>query len=272
MTATVSLSPTQALPLEGQVAVVTGASGGIGRAIALRLAASGADIVIHTRQNLSGAEQTAAEVIRLGRRTRILLSDLANTDNHERLVEQAWEWRQGIQIWVNNAGVDVLTGPWSEAPFEQKLEQLWRVDVVAAIRVSRLVGARMVAAANVDSGGNRVILLIGWDQAEHGMAGDSGEMFAAIKGAVMAFSRSLARSLAPQVRVNCLAPGWIRTKWGAHASQYWQSRAVGESLMKRWGTAEDVAAAADFLASPSAAFITGQIVAVNGGFRGAYGG
>jgi 3-oxoacyl-[acyl-carrier protein] reductase len=99
------------------------------------------------------------------------------------------------------------------------------------------------------------------------MAGDSGEMFAAVKGAVMAFSRSLARSLAPHVRVNCLAPGWIRTAWGDTASEYWQRRALRESLLERWGTPDDVARVARFLASPAADFITGQIIPINGGLR-----
>jgi 3-oxoacyl-[acyl-carrier protein] reductase len=112
-----------------------------------------------------------------------------------------------------------------------------------------------------------VILTLGWDQAEHGMAGDSGELFGTIKGAVMAFTRSLAQSFAPEVRVNCLAPGWIKTKWGDDASEYWQERAQRESLLGRWGTPEDVADAACFLASPAANFITGQILPVNGGLR-----
>jgi 3-oxoacyl-[acyl-carrier protein] reductase len=92
-------------------------------------------------------------------------------------------------------------------------------------------------------------------------------MFTAIKGAVMAFTRSLARSLAPAVRVNCLALGWIRTAWGEQASEYWRERAVAESLMRRWGTPDDVARAARFLASPNASFITGHILPINGGFR-----
>jgi 3-oxoacyl-[acyl-carrier protein] reductase len=115
--------------------------------------------------------------------------------------------------------------------------------------------------------GQGVILNIGWDQADLGMAGDSGELFAATKGAVMAFTRSLAASLAPQVRVNCIAPGWIKTAWGEHASAAWQERAVQESLRGRWGTPEDVAAVARFLASPAADFITGQVIHVNGGWR-----
>ena len=113
--------------------------------------------------------------------------------------------------------------------------------------------------------GEGVILNMGWDRAERGMEGDSGELFAAAKGAIMAFTRSLARSLAPQVRVNCLALGWIKTTWGEHASEYWQKRAARESLLARWGTPEDVARVARFLASPDAAGITGQIVAVASG-------
>jgi NAD(P)-dependent dehydrogenase (short-subunit alcohol dehydrogenase family) len=127
--------------------------------------------------------------------------------------------------------------------------------------MSRTAGARMKAR------GSGIILNIGWDQAEHGMAGDSGEMFAAVKGAVMSFSKSLAQSLAPEVRVNCLAPGWIRTAWGERASEYWQQRAVRQSLRARWGTPEDVARTALFLASPAADFVTGQVISVNGGFK-----
>jgi 3-oxoacyl-[acyl-carrier protein] reductase len=100
------------------------------------------------------------------------------------------------------------------------------------------------------------------------MEGDSGEMFATIKGAVMSFTKSLAKSLAPEVRVNCIAPGWIKTSWGEEsASEYWQQRAVKESLRSRWGTPADVAAAACYLVSPGADFVNGQILPVNGGFR-----
>ena len=97
------------------------------------------------------------------------------------------------------------------------------------------------------------------------MEGDSGELFATAKGAVMAFSRSLALSLAPEVRVRCLAPGWIRTSWGESASEVWQQRVRRETPLGRWGTPEDVAAAARWLASPAARYLDGQVVRVNGG-------
>jgi 3-oxoacyl-[acyl-carrier protein] reductase len=97
------------------------------------------------------------------------------------------------------------------------------------------------------------------------MEGDSGELFAATKGAVMAFTRSLALSLAPSVRVNAIAPGWIKTAWGESASAAWHERAVRETPMGRWGTPEDVARVARFLVGPDAAFLTGQVLRVNGG-------
>jgi 3-oxoacyl-[acyl-carrier protein] reductase len=83
----------------------------------------------------------------------------------------------------------------------------------------------------------------------------------------MAFSRSLARALAPQVRVLCIAPGWIRTRWAQEASDLWQQRAIQESLLGRWGTPQDVAALVRFLVSPEADFLTGQIIEINGGAR-----
>jgi 3-oxoacyl-[acyl-carrier protein] reductase len=254
-------------PLLGKTAVVTGSSRGIGRAIALELAAAGADVVVHGQANRAGAEETAELVRAAGRRSEAYLYDIADPASRESLVDQAWDWSGGVDIWINNAGVDVLTGAAAKWSFAEKLERLWKVDVEACIHLSRDVGARMKERAGAESGG-AAILNMGWDQAEFGMEGDSGEMFAAVKGAVMAFTRSLAKSLAPQVRVNCLAPGWIQTAWGAEeASDYWRRRAERESLLARWGTPEDVARAARFLASPEAGFITGQILPVNGGFR-----
>ena len=253
--------------LTGSVALVTGSSRGIGRAIALELAAAGADVMVHARSSKQDADSVAGAVGSLGGKSDVILCDLADASQHARLIEQAWRWRGGVDIWVNNAGVDVLTGEAADATFDQKMERLWQVDVMATIRLSRLIGSKMKQRAQAMNAQHGVILNMGWDQAEQGMAGDSGEMFAAVKGAVMAFSKSLARSLAPQVRVNCLAPGWIKTAWGQRASKYWQQRAIQQSLLGRWGTPQDVARTVRFLASPAADFITGQVIAVNGGFR-----
>jgi 3-oxoacyl-[acyl-carrier protein] reductase len=247
--------------LAGQIAVVTGASGGIGRALALELARAGADLVLHANRHPQNAVSLAAEIAALGRNSTVLSADLSSAADLDTFAAAAWQWRSRIDIWINNAGVDVLTGDAALWPFEQKIAALWQVDVLATIRLSRLIGQRMKAR------GSGVILNMGWDQAEQGMAGDSGEMFAAVKGAVMAFSRSLAQSLSPEVRVNCVAPGWIRTAWGQNASEYWQERATRQALRARWGTPEDVARAVAFLASPAADFITGQIIPINGGFK-----
>lgn len=248
--------------LDLQIAVVTGSSSGIGRAIAIELARAGASVLVHGHRNADRAQRVAEEVRALGVAAEVVLCDLGDTATHETLVEQAWAWRGRVHIWVNNAGADVLTGEAARWTFEQKLEALWRVDVLATIRLGRLAGGRMKAA------GGGVILNMGWDGADRGMAGASGQLFSAAKGAVMAFTRSLAHSLAPEVRVNCLAPGWIRTAWAEGASAYWDRRARNESLRNRWGTPEDVARVARFLASPEADFITGQVIAINGGFRG----
>jgi 3-oxoacyl-[acyl-carrier protein] reductase len=244
--------------LRGQSAVVTGSSSGIGRAIAIELARAGANVFVHARQNRAGADEAASQVRSFGREAQVLLSDLSEPAQQDELVAEAWRWRP-MDIWINNAGFDVLTGEAASWSFEDKLAALWRVDVVATLRLSRAVGNRMRER------GHGVILNMGWDQAATGMAGDSGEMFAAVKGAVTAATRSLAKSLAPQVRVNCLAPGWIQTKWGEQASGEWQRRARDESSLKRWGQPEDVARVATFLVSPAAAFVNGQSIPINGG-------
>jgi 3-oxoacyl-[acyl-carrier protein] reductase len=244
--------------LKGQTAVVTGSSSGIGHAIAVELAVAGANVLVHARRNRQGAEDVAIRIRSLGRDAHVELADLSDPAEQDRLVDVAWNW-QPIDIWINNAGADVLTGESANWSFEEKLEALWKVDVVASLRLSRAVGKKMCER------GHGAIVNMGWDQADPGMAGDSGEFFAAVKGAVMAATRSLAKSLAPKVRVNCIAPGWIRTAWGQHASAEWQDRAQRESLLARWGESEDVARVACFLVSPAASFINCQIIPVNGG-------
>jgi 3-oxoacyl-[acyl-carrier protein] reductase len=173
-------------------------------------------------------------------------------------VERAWDlWE--LDILVNNAGADTLTGEAAKWPFERKLEELLAVDLKATMYLGRAIGRLMKKHSD------GVILNIGWDQAETGMEGDSGELFAATKGAVMAFSRSLALSLAPEVRVNCLAPGWIQTAWGRNASPSWQERVERETPLRSWGWPNDVAQMARWLASPAARYVTGQVFRCNGG-------
>lgn len=244
--------------LAGARVMVTGSTSGIGLAIARELSAVGARVLVHGRRPEAAA---AVDPLRArGELTgRLLLADLREPDACAELVETAWNEWGGLDIWINNAGADTLTGDAARWPFERKLEELFRVDVRATMLLARAVGQKMKER------GQGVIVNLGWDQAETGMAGDSGQLFGAIKAAVMAFTKSLALTLAPEVRVNCLAPGWIRTAWGESASAYWQQRVRRETPLGRWGTPEDVAVTARWLVSPAAAFVTGQIIRVNGG-------
>lgn len=245
--------------LSGLRAVVTGSTSGIGRAIAAEYARAGADVVLHGRQHPAAAETVAEELRSFGQRALVVMADVAEEDSLVAFVDRCWTELGGIDIWVNNAGVDLLTGDAARLDFSDKLQRLYEVDVRSTLLLSRLIGQRMASA------GGGVILNIGWDQAERGMAGDSGELFAASKSAIMGFTRSLSVSLAPYVRVNCIAPGWIRTKWGTGASKVWQERVLRETPLNRWGTPEDVAVVARFLACPEASYLTGQVVYVNGG-------
>jgi 3-oxoacyl-[acyl-carrier protein] reductase len=255
------LSATSVNTLAGQWALVTGSSGGIGAAIARELAAAGCHLVLHGHRHNEQAEQLAEELQNQSSEVVVISCDLADEPQRTKFIDKVWQ-AEPLDILVNNAGVDVLTGAAAEWSFEKKLSALWEVDVAGTMHLSRVFGSRMKER------GIGSIVNIGWNQAELGMAGDSGEFFAAVKGAVMAFTRSLAKSLAPAVRANCVAPGWIQTKWGESASEYWQDRAKAESLLARWGSPEDVARAVRFLAGPESSFINGQILNVDGGFAG----
>jgi 3-oxoacyl-[acyl-carrier protein] reductase len=245
--------------LRGCRTIVLGSTSGIGRGVALALAEAGADVIVHGRLSADAAAAVASEVRQRGGRSAVLMANLADRAAGDQLVEEAWSLWGGIDAWLHLAGADTLTGTAAKLSFDAKLDLLWSVDVVATIRLCRAVGRRMAAR------GSGAIVTMGWDQAETGMEGDSGELFAAAKGAILAFTRSLALSLAPKVRVNALAPGWIKTAWGEKASDTWQDRALAETPMARWGTPEDVGAAACFLVGAGASFLTGQTVRVNGG-------
>ncbi len=248
--------------LEGLRTLVTGSSSGIGRAIALAYAQAGAEVLVHGR-SASRIEETVAVCREISHPFGVGVSahpaDLNDSREVDRLAAETWANSNGLDVLICNAGADVLTGPAAKWSFDEKFEALLAVDLKATMRLSRDIGARMKAC------GRGCILTIGWDQAETGMEGDSGQLFAAIKGAVTCFTRSLALSLAPEVRVNCIAPGWIRTAWGETASTAWQERVRTETPLGVWGLPEDVAETAVWLASPSARFITGQTIRVNGG-------
>ena len=245
--------------LIGKRALITGGSSGIGRAMALEFARAGADVIIHFGKSSDAAAVVSEEVRQIGQKSIILGADFSVTDGLDEFLDASFAVWSGLDIWVGNAGVDLLTGESANADYSTKLRRLLSVDVEAGMLLAKRAGQQMAKSG----GGN--ILTIGWDQSDRGMEGDSGELFSAAKNAIMGFSRSLALSLAPHVRVNCIAPGWIKTAWGETASEVWQERVRRETPLRRWGLPEDVACLARFLVSDDAAYITGQVVNCNGG-------
>jgi len=204
-------------PLAGRAAVVTGASSGIGRAIAIELAFAGADVLVHARANRRGAEETAGLVESAGRKTGVAIADIADEEQAQSLIEAAYQWQGDIHIWVNNAGADVLTGEAAKLAFDDKLQRLWQTDAQGTMRLARLVGRRMCEKETPEA----TILNMGWDQAAAGMAGDSGEMFAAVKGAVMAWRNRSPRRCASTAwrRVGSKRPGARRPPTTGNSAQ-----------------------------------------------------
>lgn len=249
--------------------VITGSSSGIGKAIALAAANQGYDILVHGHANEIGAQDTVAAVRSVGRDAHLVMADIAAESGRTAIIESAFDWRSHIDSWVHCAGVDVLTGSLANADFATKFDQLWNVDVRGTILLAQAIAAAPQTQRSHSDLEQRPqsMLFIGWDQANHGMEGTAGQMFGPIKAAVMSFATNLAQELAPRFRVNCIAPGWIRTAWGENTDDYWNRRATRSALMNRWGTPEDIAALAVFLMSPAASFINGQTIDVNGGWN-----
>ncbi len=248
------------LRLQGKKAVVTGASSGIGRAIALAFAAQGCDVVVNYRASIRRAEEVAEEIRALGRQAFAVGADVGNSAEVLTLVSRAQEQLGVPDIWVNNAGADILTGAGATADDATKLRRLLDVDLKGTMECCWAVAPLMQAA------GRGVILNMSWDLALSGLPGRNPQMFAAVKAGVLGFSRSLARDVAPAVRVNVLAPGWIRTAFadGAMSEQYFEQRRR-EIPLGRFGLAADVASAAVFLASDESAYMTGAVMNINGG-------
>jgi 3-oxoacyl-[acyl-carrier protein] reductase len=245
--------------LAGRVAVVTGASRGIGRAIALALAGAGARVVVNYARSREAGETVVAEVSKAGGEALAVGADVSRPDEVERLLNAAREAFGGLHAWVNNAGADILTGAPRTWPAERQWDEVMAVDLKGTWLCSRAAAAAM----RQDGGG--VIVNVSWDHVVHGMGNATAAIYAAAKGGVAAMSRSLAREFAPEVRVNVVAPGWIRTGWLDGAGAEVQAGIAAMTPLGRSGAPADVAGAVVFLISPEAAFITGQTLAVNGG-------
>lgn len=255
-----ALSPTRQPRLADARAVVTGASSGIGRAIALAFTDAGATVLATHRASPDGAQALAALIAARGGRAHTTQADLSDAAACDRLVAEAHATLGGIDVWVNNAGADILTTDAAQWSWGRKLDLLLAVDLRGTIACSYAVAAIM---ARQPGGGT--IVNMGWDHVSQGMAGRDAELFSAVKGGVLAFSRSLARSVAPVVRVNVLCPGWIETEFGRQADPQFRESVASATPMQRWGRPEDVADTAVWLASDEASFVTGQAINVNGG-------
>jgi 3-oxoacyl-[acyl-carrier protein] reductase len=246
--------------LRGRTMLVTGASSGIGRGIAIAAAQAGADVALTYRSNDTGARDVASEIERLGRRAVVLHLDLADETRIRAIGPEARDALGRIDAWVNNAGADIVTPAGDALPSIQKLDLLLAVDLRGTILASW--EAASILQGQPDGG---VIINMSWDHVLTGMEGRNPQMYSAVKGGILSFSKSLARSVAPKVRVNILAPGWIETAFGANLDDERHRAVAASTPLARWGVPDDVAGAAVFLASPAASFMTGQMLMVGGG-------
>ena len=244
--------------LDGKIMLVTGASSGIGRAIALACGREGADLAITYRANADGAEQAAQEIRALGRQVQVVRADISREDDVAALARAVAERFGRVDGWINNAGADILTGPGATLSRLEKLDRVLAVDLRGTMLASW-------AAAEIMAARGGAIVNMSWDHIGLGMAGENPILYSAAKGGIASFSKSLARQLAPAIRVNILAPGFIETAFGEQADQDWYREVAEHTPLKRWGRPEDLVGAALFLVSDESRFVTGQMIMVNGG-------
>ena len=246
--------------LENKTAVVTGASSGIGAGIALAYAREGASVAINFNTSADKAHQVVEQIRSAGGQAMTTRADISKEDEVQKLIDTVMaEWGH-IDIWVNNAGADILTGEGADLDDRQKFQALIDVDLKGTIDCCRAIQPIMT------SQGEGVIINMSWDLAMHGFRGRNPEMFAAAKAGIIGFSRAFAKSIAPAIRVNVLAPGWIYTAFAEEVmeDEYYQAR-IREIPLGRFGRPEDVAETAVFLASDASSYITGEIININGG-------
>jgi 2-deoxy-D-gluconate 3-dehydrogenase len=244
--------------LTGAVAIVTGGNGGIGRGIALGLARAGADIAIAARN----PQKTAAvvqEVQALGRRCLGLDCDVRKRADIDRAVEAVLKELGRVSILVNNAGI--AAGGRPEAIAEEVWDRVLDTNLKAAFQFSQACHPAMLA------NGRGKVINIG---SEYALFGSPTVVpYAASKGGVVQLTKSLAVAWArDNIQVNCIIPGWIATDMtaGLKANEAAYRRIVERTPARRFGEPEECAGAAVFLASRAADFITGQSIAVDGGY------
>ena len=238
------------------VALVTGASGGIGRAIAVALARDGYAIAVHCYRNEQKAQEIREEIIAMGGTAEVFVCDITDADAVDYMVNEICRTLGCVTVLVNNAGIaqqklftDLSVDEW---------QQMMAVHVDGAFYACRAVLPDMIRA---HSG---VIINV---SSMWGQTGGSCEVhYSTAKAALIGLTKALAKEVGPAgIRVNCVAPGVIRTEMLAELSRETLNDLEEETPLCRLGTPEDVAAAVAFLVSDGAGFITGQVLAPNGG-------
>jgi NAD(P)-dependent dehydrogenase (short-subunit alcohol dehydrogenase family) len=244
--------------LDGQVAVVTGGSKGIGRQIALALAEAGADVAVSARGK-DALEHTTSEIEGMGRRALAVPADLSEPDSIEDLVNQTKDAFGSFDIWVNNAGAAPFLSS-IDAMRPEGFEKYFRLNFISAFHAMRLAGPVLLAK------GSGCVLNVASVAAYIASPGLS--YYGPAKAALVNLTRTAALEWASGgVRVNAVAPGWIETDMNVIGRQNadWNRQVLSSIPLGRWGHPEDVAAAALFLCSPAASWITGTVLVVDGG-------
>ena len=240
--------------LEGQVALVTGAGGGIGRGIALRFAEQGAAVAVHCRTAVAAAREVAARIEDVGARAVVLEADLRDEEECRRLVREAAEWGGGLTALVNNAGVQPTR------PLPGMTAAQWRE--VVDTNLTGVFACTQAAAELMRPGGS--VTHIASIEASH--PAPEHAHYSASKAAIVMHARSAALEYGPHgIRVNTVSPGLIDRAGLAEAWPEGVERWTRRAPLGRLGRPEDVADACVFLASPLASWITGHDLVVDGG-------
>jgi len=243
--------------LHGRVAIVTGGARGIGRATVLRLAEAGADVVINYARNKEAAECVARRAREFGVRALPLRADVSDVAQTAALVETAVSELGRVDLLVANAGI------WEGAPVEEMSEALWDRVIDANLK-GTWTACRAVVPFMKEQGSGSIVIV----SSTAGQRGEAGySNYAASKGGQISFTKALAAELAPNIRVNSVAPGWVDTELNdeVFGDAPLKQKIVGTIPLGRVATADDIALAIVFVASDWAQSITGEILNVNGG-------